>query len=82
MLPEEVLLEAAEWSAAADFFLALGSSLVVHPAAGLPMQALRHGATLVIINRTETPLDSAATLVLRGELGPTLSVVEQLLANG
>jgi NAD-dependent deacetylase len=53
-------------------FIAVGSSLVVYPAAALPVLAKQSGARLIIINRTETPLDDAADLVLRGEIGLTL----------
>ncbi|MDX2034558.1 MAG: Sir2 family NAD-dependent protein deacetylase [Blastocatellia bacterium] len=55
-----------------DIFLAIGSSLVVHPAASLPELAKRNGAALLILNRTPTPLDDLADLVLRDEIGTTL----------
>ncbi len=55
-----------------DIFLAIGSSLVVYPAAGFPMLAKEHGATLVIINREATPLDPIADLVIHGEIGAVL----------
>jgi NAD-dependent deacetylase len=49
-----------------------GSSLVVQPACQLPEIAKRHGAALLILNRTETPLDEVADLVLREEIGEAL----------
>jgi NAD-dependent deacetylase len=52
----------------ADLFLVLGSSLVVYPAAALPIAAKRAGAALVIANREPTDLDPYADLVLRGDL--------------
>lgn len=55
-----------------DIFLAIGSSLIVYPAAGFPMLAKEHGATLVIINREATPLDPIADLVIHGEIGAVL----------
>lgn len=55
-----------------DVFLAVGSSLVVFPAASLPELAARNGAALIIINRTPTPLDELAGLVLREEIGTAL----------
>ena len=58
-----------------DLFLAIGSSLVVRPAAGLPIVAKENGATLVILNRDPTELDGIADLVLNAEIGPTLSRV-------
>jgi NAD-dependent deacetylase len=56
-----------------DLFLVLGSSLVVYPAAGLPLLARRNGARLAIVNREPTPRDGAADLVLHDEIGPVLS---------
>ena len=72
-LDADVLRSASEWTGDCDLFLALGSSLVVHPAAGLPLMAQAHGAKMVIINRDPTPLDRNADLVLRSPLGETLS---------
>ena len=63
---------------ACDLFLAMGSSLVVYPAAGFPDLAKRNGARLVILNRDPTPLDGIADLVLNSEIGPTLSEVVDL----
>ncbi len=56
-LPEKDLNEAEQHSRQSDLFVVVGSSLVVHPAAGMPGIALRSGARLVIINQGETPLD-------------------------
>jgi NAD-dependent deacetylase len=61
-LPQHDLDDAYWHSKRADLFLAVGSSLVVTPAASMPRVALQSGARLVIINRGETPLDSAAHL--------------------
>jgi NAD-dependent protein deacetylases, SIR2 family len=58
-----------------DLFLVVGSSLVVYPAASLPAMAKENGARLVIVNREPTPLDSAADLVIRGEIGLVLSAI-------
>lgn len=55
-----------------EIFLAVGSSLVVYPAASLPQLAKRSGAALVIVNRTSTPLDDVADLVVNDEIGKTL----------
>lgn len=71
-LPQEVLLAAHQAAESCDLFLAVGSSLVVHPAASLPVVAQRRGARLIIINRDKTPLDAAADLVIRGEIGSIL----------
>jgi NAD-dependent deacetylase len=71
-MPEEPMRRAREESLLCDLFLAIGSSLVVHPAAGFPVLAKENGARLVIINREPTDLDGLADLVLNLEIGPTL----------
>jgi NAD-dependent deacetylase len=71
-MPDEAMRRAHELSVNCDLFLAIGSSLVVYPAAGFPLLARRHGAHLVIINGEETPLDDEADLVLRGDIGEIL----------
>ncbi len=78
-MPMDVLDEAEAWSRRADLFLAIGSSLVVFPAAGLPRFAKTSGARLVIVNRDATPLDRAADLVLNSACGETLAGIDALL---
>jgi len=56
-----------------DLCLVLGSSLVVYPAAGLPITAKHSGARLAILNREPTDQDSLADLVVHDEIGPALS---------
>lgn len=72
-MPEDEMSEAAELARSTDVFLAIGSSLVVEPAASLPRLAADSGATLVIINKTATPLDDMADLVIREPIGGVLS---------
>jgi NAD-dependent deacetylase len=74
-LPESVLHDAAGACRRADLLLAIGSSLVVEPAASLPRLAKQAGGRLVIINRDETPLDHLADAVLRDSIGETLSQI-------
>jgi NAD-dependent deacetylase len=76
MLPPDVLMEATRSSRNADLMLAIGSSLVVTPAADLPRVAKERGAKLVIINRDPTPLDSIADEVLHGSIGETLTAID------
>ena len=71
-MPEEAMRRARELALGCDLFLAVGSSLVVYPAAGFPALAKRNGARLVIINREPTDLDSIADLVIAGEIGEVL----------
>ena len=72
-MPEEAMRRAQELTEACDLFLAIGSSLVVWPAAGFPLAAKRNGARLVIINRDETEFDHIADLVLHDDIGSALA---------
>lgn len=74
-MPVEEMRRARRESQNGDLFLAIGSSLVVQPAASFPVMAKQYGARLVIINRDSTPLDQFADLVLNLEIGPTLGAV-------
>jgi NAD-dependent deacetylase len=74
-MPFEAMRRAQAESKNCDLFLALGSSLVVYPAAGFPAVAKQSGARLVILNRESTDLDYLADLVLNLEIGPTLGAV-------
>jgi NAD-dependent deacetylase len=71
-MPAEAMQRAEELTMACDLFLAIGSSLVVWPAAGFPLMAKRNGAALVIINREPTDCDGYADLVIRGDIGAAL----------
>jgi NAD-dependent deacetylase len=71
-MPAHAMQRAEQETLAADLFLAVGSSLVVYPAAGFPELAKRNGATLVIINREPTGLDAIADLVVNQEIGAAL----------
>ncbi len=71
-MPEAEMERAKEATLGCDLFLAVGSSLVVYPAAGFPALAKESGAGLVIINREPTGLDALADLVINAEIGPTL----------
>jgi len=76
-LPEGVLKDAMYWSRQCDLFLAMGSSLVVEPAASLPRLAAESGVRLVIINRDPTDQDRNAALVFHASIGETLAAVDQ-----
>ncbi len=78
-MPVTEMQQAFQLSTKADVYLAIGSSLVVEPAASMPRHAKQHGATLVIINKTETPLDPMADLVIREGIGDTMSAVMKRL---
>jgi len=72
-MPEAAMQEAQRLTLACDLFVAIGSSLVVWPAAGFPLTAKRNGAALVIINREATEFDDIADLVIRDDIGAALA---------
>ena len=78
-LDPEVLRQALRWCEACDLMLCVGSTLIVEPAASLPLRAKQHGARLLILNLSETPLDRLADLRLEATAGPVLSSALQTL---
>ncbi|MFL5255140.1 MAG: SIR2 family NAD-dependent protein deacylase [Rhodopila sp.] len=71
-MPLDEMRRAERETLLADLFIAIGSSLVVYPAAGFPELAKRNGATLAILNLQQTGLDEIADLVLNRPIGDTL----------
>ena len=80
-LPPAAWARAERLARDCDAFLAVGSSLVVYPAAELPVIAKEGGAVLVIINREPTPLDPLADAVLHGEAGRLLPAIAAALTG-
>ena len=78
-LPADVLQESIELAQQADVFFAMGSSLVVYPAANLPRLAKQSGGRLVIINRDPTPHDEFADAVINASVGETLTTIDDYL---
>lgn len=74
-LDPQVLSHCIDAARKADLFLSIGSSLVVHPAASLPVLAKERGAVLIVINRDPTPIDPIADHVIGGSIGQVLSAV-------
>jgi NAD-dependent deacetylase len=72
LLPERAIVRARDLAERADLLICVGSSLVVHPVAGLPQLTLERGGRLAIVTKGETPYDGEAELKLEGE------VVEEL----
>jgi len=77
-MPEAAMQRAQGLAQSCDLFLAIGSSLVVWPAAGFPLMAKRSGARLVIVNREPTEFDEIADLVVHQDIG---SVLEPLIMH-
>ena len=71
-MPWDEVRRAEREALASDLMLVVGSSLVVYPAAMIPLRAARSGVALAIVNASETPLDSQARVVLRGRAGELL----------
>ena len=71
-MPADAMARAEQLTMRCDLFIAIGSSLVVWPAAGFPLMAKRNGASLVIINREPTEFDDLADLVARHDIGDVL----------
>ena len=75
MLPEAVLETATHRACTADLFIAIGSTLVIYPAANIPVQAISSGAKLAIVNLSPTPMDHRATVLIRAKAGEAMSEV-------
>lgn len=69
LLPVEAWQGSVDAVENCDLMLVLGSSLVVYPAAELPVMALSNGTPLVIVNLEETGYDNMAEIALRTRLG-------------
>ncbi len=78
-MPEKETREAFEKSRASDLFIVVGSSLVVQPAASMPVYAKHAGASLVIINLAPTMMDQFADVVIHGEASEVLPPIADLV---
>jgi NAD-dependent deacetylase len=74
-LDPAVLARARQVATEADLLLAVGSSLSVHPAAGLVGLAARAGATVIVCNASETPYDQFAEVLLRDQISEVLPAI-------
>jgi NAD-dependent deacetylase len=76
-MPQDKMARAFRHAQECDLCIVLGSSLVVYPAASIPVQACQAGAKLIIINRDETPLDPQADLVIHESVTKALGDMVQ-----
>jgi NAD-dependent deacetylase len=74
-LPYDVLTEATHRSSNCDLFIVIGSTLVIYPAAYMPVYAVQEGAKLVIINLSSTPMDGEAEILIQAKAGETMSKI-------
>ena len=75
MLPPVAVDRAERFAARADLMLCIGSSLVVHPVADLPLRTLRGGGQVAIVTTSETPYDDVAAVRLDGDVVDELTGV-------
>jgi NAD-dependent deacetylase len=74
-LPQQALSDAINHSRNCDLFIVIGSTLVVYPAAYMPMYAVESEAKLVIINLSPTPMDAKATALITASAGEAMSEI-------
>ena len=78
-LPQQALNSAISHSRNCDLFIVIGSTLVVYPAAYMPMYAVESGARLAIINLSQTPMDGKATVLIAASAGEAMGkIVEKV----
>ena len=75
MLPAEAMARAQRLAEGAELMICVGSSLAVHPVAGLPQLTLAGGGRLAIVTKGPTPYDDDAALKLEGEVDAELGAV-------
>lgn len=78
-LPVVTLREATRRAQKCDLCLVIGSSLVVYPAAYMPVYAREAGASLAIVNLTSTPLDYDASVCIQGKAGEIMPRVMEMV---
>ena len=75
LLPAEAIARAEELCSNADLLLCVGSSLEVHPVAGLPSVTLAHGGRIAIITKSSTPYERDAVIRMSGDVADELQAV-------
>lgn len=80
-MPREAIDEAFGLARRADAVLVVGSSLVVHPAAEIPLVAVQSGARMILVNAEPTPFDPLADVVIHGRSGEVLPQIASLMAD-
>ena len=78
-MPTDAINQAFDLARQADVMLVVGSSLVVYPAADVPLVAIQSGARLIVINAEPTPFDRFASVVIHGRSGEVLPEIARLI---
>ncbi len=81
-MPQREVEKSVALSHNADFFLVVGSTLLVHPAASMPTYAKEAGAFLAIVNLSDTPCDRICDVLVRGKAGDVLPKIVERLRTG
>lgn len=78
-MPVAEVEKAQALSRSCDFFMVVGSTLLVQPAAHMPFYARNNGAFLAIVNLSETPCDDICDVMIREQAGKVLpAIVENI----
>lgn len=80
-MPQAAVTKAFALAREADVVLVVGSSLVVYPAADIPLVALRSGARMIVVNAEPTPFDELAEVVIHGRSGEVLPEIVELIGE-
>lgn len=81
-MPQAAVQEAMALARGADVMLVVGTSLVVYPAADVPLVAVRSGARMIVVNAEPTPFDDLAEVVIHGRSGEVLPEIARLISAG
>ncbi len=81
-MPVVEVEKAASLSQSCDFFLVVGSTLLVQPAAHMPIYAKQNHAFLAIVNLSETPCDEMCDVLIRDKAGEVLQKIVQEIHKG
>jgi NAD-dependent deacetylase len=81
-MPQLAVQQAFDLARQADVMLVVGSSLVVFPAAEVPLIAVREGAAMIVINAEPTPVDRLAEVVIQGRAGEVLPEILREMSIG
>jgi NAD-dependent deacetylase len=81
-LPVKAWLKAREAARSCDLMIVAGSSLVVMPAAGLPMKAVENHAKLILVNKTSTYIDERSDIVIYGDVADVIPAITAEVIHG